>query len=326
MRRTIRAFAFIWLAAATLTGCHPERRPAPKVDPDLRWAYPQAAKSSIPDPGPVPYRVPGSKVTYSRAQVAADGLMLDWYPDEHPSPPPVISKGVNGSIPCGACHLPNGVGFLAAPDLASLPPAYIAEQIRAFRSGDRVSAEKGRPATQEMIETAKKVDDRNALAAATYYAAIARFPRYRVVETDMVPATKPNHYGWLDLVPGAPEEPIGDRIVEVPEDTRRMFISDDRTHVIDYVPRGAIADGAALVRSGGPGGQACTSCHGSDLRGTGGTPPLAGRSAAYLARQLWDIKTGARGGASVALMQNVTAKLTPRQIRDIAAYLASRAP
>jgi len=53
---------------------------------------------------------------------------------------------------------------------------------------------------------------------------------------------------------------------------------------------------------------------------------LAGRSAAYLTRQLWDIKTGARGGPSVALMQGVVANLEPGQIRDIAAYLASRDP
>jgi len=326
MLRTALTFASLTLALAALAGCHPAQRQAAEVDPELRWAYPRAPAGPFPDPGPGPYHVPGSQVSYTRAELADDGSMPDWYPGEHPAPPPVVAKGVNGSIACGACHLPNGAGFLGAPDLASLPPAYIVEQIRAFRSGDRRSAEQGRPGTQEMIKTAEKVDDDHALEAAAYYGAIARFPRYRVTETDRVPATRPNHYGWLDLVPGAPQEPIGNRIVEVPEDTRRMFMRDDRTQVIDHVPVGAIADGQVLVRSGGPGDQACTSCHGSDLRGTGGTPPLAGRSAAYLARQLWDMKTGARGGPSVALMQNVTANLTPRQIRDIAAYLASRAP
>ena len=55
-------------------------------------------------------------------------------------------------------------------------------------------------------------------------------------------------------------------------------------------------------------------------------PPLAGRPAAYLARMLWDIRTGARGGPTVAQMRTPTRSLTPAQITDLVAYFASLKP
>jgi cytochrome c553 len=55
-------------------------------------------------------------------------------------------------------------------------------------------------------------------------------------------------------------------------------------------------------------------------------PGLAGRSPSYLARQIWDIKTGSRRGPAVALMQAPVAQLNEADIVDITAYLASRRP
>jgi len=322
-----RSFASLSLTLIVLAGCHATQKPKPSVPPELAWAYPQAPKSGFPDPGAGPFRLPGSSLSFTKAQIEDDAHIVDWYPREHPQPPSVVDAS-NGhdSTPCGACHMPSGVGFLSPPDLAGLPATYIAEQVRAFRSGDRKPSLSDWPAAKEMIEVAKQVSDSGLTQAAAYFSALPRITRYRVIESDTVPATKPDHYGWHDLVPGRPKEPIAGRIIEVPENVNRLFLRDGHARILAYVPTGAIASGQALVRSGGPGGLPCTSCHGSDLRGTGGTPPLAGRSAAYLARQLWDIRTGARGGPSVALMQNVVANLAPNQIRDIAAYLSSRDP
>ena len=55
-------------------------------------------------------------------------------------------------------------------------------------------------------------------------------------------------------------------------------------------------------------------------------PPLAGRSAAYLARQLLDIKTGARNGPLAAQMQGPARGLNDEEIRDLAVYAASLKP
>jgi cytochrome c553 len=62
------------------------------------------------------------------------------------------------------------------------------------------------------------------------------------------------------------------------------------------------------------------------LEGLGDVPQLARRSPSYLARQLWDIKTGSRRGPTVALMQAPVVRLNEANIVDIMAYLASRRP
>ena len=52
------------------------------------------------------------------------------------------------------------------------------------------------------------------------------------------------------------------------------------------------------MRTGGNGRTIrCSICHGPDLKGLGGIPPIAGRSPSYLMRQLYDIKSArARAG------------------------------
>jgi cytochrome c553 len=266
-------------------------------------------------------------LTFTPAQILDDSNPVDWFPAEHPVPPPIVAHGgPNGPTPCASCHFANGEGFLGGADIAGLPAAYIIEQVHEFRDGRRASAQVDRPDTVEMIKTAKTVSEDDLAVAAAYFSALPRTKRVRVVETDTVPKTRPNHYGWLDLAPDGGIEPINGRIIEVSEDPKHLFLADSHVGIVDYVPKGAIASGRALVRSGGPGGMACTSCHGANLHGTGGTPPIAGRSAAYVARMLWDIKTGARGGAAVSLMQGPAGQLDATQIRDISAYLASLDP
>ena len=55
-------------------------------------------------------------------------------------------------------------------------------------------------------------------------------------------------------------------------------------------------------------------------------PPIAGRSPSYLSCEIFDIQQGARNGSNsnVALMRTVVEKLTPEDIINITAYLASR--
>jgi cytochrome c553 len=309
---------------AVLAGCSPQKAMPP--GPALAWAYPESKQSYFQMPtGDGPFQVPGSSLVFSRKQVADDENPVDWFPGEHPLPPSVVSRnGGNGPTPCAECHLYNGHGFLGAADLNGLPAPYIVEQVKAFRNGDRRSTNADRRDTAEMIKVANKVSDSDLLKAAAYFAALPRGPRLRVEETVEAPATKPDQFGWLDVVPG--REPIGARIIEVSEDMGRLLLGDDHVYFIDYAPIGAVKRGETLVRTGGPGGQACRSCHGPDLRGAGDIPPLAGRSAPYLARMLWDMKSGARKGPTTAQMQTPARSLTESQILDITAYLASLNP
>jgi cytochrome c553 len=64
----------------------------------------------------------------------------------------------------------------------------------------------------------------------------------------------------------------------------------------------------------------------ADYKGIGNVPGLAGRSAIYIVRQLYDIQHGARNGVSVALMQPVVAKLTQDDMIALTAFMASRNP
>jgi cytochrome c553 len=314
--------ALLALALAALAACQPK----PVSTAELDWAYPKAPDAPLPQAPAGVYRVPGSALSVS-ADVLNDHTP-DWFPNEHPPAPTVVSAGRKpGPEACSNCHNYNGAGYIGVPDLAGLPASYIVEQIHEFRSGRRRSTQPGRPSVQVMTQMAKQVTDQDLSAAAAYYAALKRPHWYRVVETTTVPKTVPDHYGWRDLDSHGGVEPIQGRLIELPEDAHRMlWMSDPHVGVVVYAPPGSVASGAVLAHSGGAGGQPCTSCHGADLKGLGEAPPLAGRSAAYLARELWDIKGGARSGPAVALMQGPAKGLGAAQVRDVAAYLSSLDP
>jgi cytochrome c553 len=69
---------------------------------------------------------------------------------------------------------------------------------------------------------------------------------------------------------------------------------------------------------------ACASCHGANLLGQGEVPAIGGRSALHAARQMFEYRSGARGGASALPMKDVVARLTDADIIAISAYLAAR--
>jgi len=298
------------------------------VPAQLAWAYPKGDKPGfIPNPPAGPQHVPGSAVTFTKAQATDDENPADWFPADHPPAPFIVAHSRKpGPQACAACHLFSGEGFLAAPDIAGLQAAYIVEQVHEFGAGRRVSAEAGRPDAHEMIVEAQRVSDAELAQAVAYFSALPRRPWTRVIETDTVPVARPSRFGWMYAVPGGGSEPIGDRIIELPADVNRMFLSDPHVGIVDYVPKGAVARGEALVKSGGPSSLPCATCHGVDFKGQGAAPPIAGRAASYVARALWDIETGARNGPTVALMQPEVANLTPADITSISAYLASRTP
>ena len=130
----------------------------------------------------------------------------------------------------------------------------------------------------------------------------------------------------LPLAEGG-SEPLGNRIVEVPEEPARIALRDPHAGFIAYVPNGAIAKGKELVVNGAGGKTfACGICHGQNLKGIGDVPSIAGRSPLNIARQLYYFQTGERGGPSAALMQLPVAKLSADDILAISAYVASLEP
>jgi len=111
----------------------------------------------------------------------------------------------------------------------------------------------------------------------------------------------------------------------MPEQPEATELSrDPRSGFVAYVPIGSIAKGEALVATGGDGRTArCTTCHGADLMGTATVPGIAGRSASYIVRQLYDMQQGTR---PTKTMKTAVAKLTVEDIVNITAYVSSRLP
>lgn len=323
--RGVAAGIALVTVAALLLG---NGRPSQASTEGLAWAYPQGKTTAFkPLPAGAIIRIPGSRLVFTGAQVTEDYAPVDWFPASHPAPPAIVARDPKRkSTPCASCHFYNGRGFIGSADLAGLPAGYIVAQVKAFRSGSRRSAQADRDDTLEMIKVAKAVSDADLAEAARYFSRLPRRQAARVIETATVPKTFPDKYGWLDLAPGGGREPTGARIIEVSEDLDRMLRRDDSVGLIDYVPVGAIARGRAIVASGGGAKQPCAACHGAKLEGSGSFPPLAGRPAAYLARAIWDIRSGARHGPAAEPMRAITRGLAPAQIVDVAAYLASRKP
>ena len=131
---------------------------------------------------------------------------------------------------------------------------------------------------------------------------------------------------WAAMETGE-REPIGARIVEVPDDLLRFESRDPLSTFTAYVPIGSLAKGEALVMEGGSGKTIqCSLCHGADRKGLGPLPSIAGRSPGYMFRQLYDFQHAARRGDWSPLMVQVVAKLEEQDLLAIVAYLTSRDP
>ena len=75
----------------------------------------------------------------------------------------------------------------------------------------------------------------------------------RVVETDTVPKTYVGPGNKRLRLPDGASEPIGNRIIEIPENEKVVLNRDPRLGFIAFVPKGSIAKGEALVTAGGGG-------------------------------------------------------------------------
>jgi cytochrome c553 len=315
-------FAIASSAALILSNCI---LAAPDSDPPPEWAFvAMASEFGALANGDV--TVPGSSLRVpGDGKPDADFYGTDWFPQDHaPMPDVVAHGGPPGLSPCVECHLPNGVGGPESAVIAGLPVAYIEQQFEEFRlERRRCAASKGAPCAAAMLRVSQQIAASDLKAAAAYYSTLEYRPRIRVVEAAIVPKTFVSAWA-LVRDPQVGTEPIGQRILELPDDASRYLRGDWRTTITAYVPPGSIARGKKLAEEG-PGMAPCAACHGPKLEGSSIAPPLAGGSPTYIYRQLYDIQHALRTGPAVALMQPEVAHLTPQDRIDLAAYLASLA-
>jgi cytochrome c553 len=287
-----------------------------------------AAAAAAPAPDTTLHKLPGSTRSFTRAQASDPYGPADWFPDEHPTPPPIVANGRRDAEigACGWCHYLGGKGRQENAGLAGLPYDYFVQTMLDFKNGKRRSADPRKANTNRMILFAKAMTTEEIEAAARYYSSMPWTQWIRVVETRMVPKTR-TQFGVFFRLPGNETEPLGMRIVEGPEDAERFELRDPHSGFVAYVPVGSIKAGETLVKTGGRGRTVqCGICHGPNLEGSGPVPDLAGRDPSYVVRQLYDMQVGARHGTWSALMKPVVEKLTAEDMVAIGAYLAQLKP
>ncbi len=306
---------------------------AADVPPLPGWAYPQptpGAPRAAPDDSSAKH-VPDSEAAFTRAQITGRGVpVADWHPTDHPTMPDIVAQPKTQLNPpllsCGYCHLPSGGGRPENASLAGLTPNYIRQQVLAFKDGERPGSDPRRGPQTSMIAVAKAVTDDELTQAAAYFSSIKPASFIKVVEAETAPKTY-TAGSILAKLPTGGTEPIGNRIIEVPDELERFELRDAHTPYTAYVPVGSIKKGAELAAAGGGGKTlVCGICHGPDMRGLGDIPRLAGRSPSYLLRQLYDMKHGTRTDLNTALMKAVVANLTDEDMLALVAYLASLPP
>ncbi|HUI81493.1 MAG TPA: c-type cytochrome [Bryobacteraceae bacterium] len=321
MRNLIVAAAFVLTASVSFASDAP---PA--------WAYGVPLTGSPPPNTPAPddgspKHLPGSSLAFTIPQIRDAFGPADWFPGDHPTMPDVVAHGRRPDVrACSLCHYPNGKGRPENAGVAGLPVEYFLKTMADFRNGDRHSAESRKANTNVMIAIAKGMSEDETRQAAEYFGAMKWTQWMKVVETDTVPKTRLAGGMFLTLE-GNEKEPLGQRIIETPLDAEGTeVLRNPHSGFTVYAPVGSLKKGKALVTTGAGKTQQCGTCHGTDLRGLGPVPGLAGRSPSYLVRQLYDMQHGTRKGTWTELMKPVVAKLSDEDLVAIAAYTASLEP
>ena len=296
--------------------------------PDLNAVPAPPAPAGTPNPYPddgTLRHLPESKLAFTITQIRDSFNPADWYPNDHPPMPEIVAHGKKPAVrACAYCHYPNGRGNSENASLAGLPYEYFMQTMYDFKNGLRKSADPRKANTNAMAEFAKQMTDAEINAAAEYYSSMKWTPYFQVVETTTVPKTRIVTGMFLKLE-GDATEPLGPRIIEVPVNTERTeVLRDGKSGFISYVPIGSVKKGEELVKTGGGKTVQCAACHGDNEMGLGFVPPLAGRSASSMARQMYDMQNGYRTGVwTKVMMKPIIMQLTNEDMLDIAAYLAS---
>jgi cytochrome c553 len=239
--------------------------------------------------------------------------------------PAIVAQGRRDAqiLACSLCHYPNGKGRPENAAVAGLPYIYIMQTMMDFKNDARKSADVRKTNTNRMIAFAKGMTDDEIEAAATYFSSMKWTPWVKVVETDSVPKTRIAG-GLFIALNGADagKEAIEGRIIEVPENGEATeMLRNPRSAFVAYVPKGSVKKGEDLATQG-----KCSMCHGENLAGLGPVPGIAGHSPSYMVRQMYDMQHGMRSGIWTELMKRIVGPLSTDDMRDVAAYAASRTP
>ena len=347
MRRVVGLSGILWLVVATVSALNAQSGRSANGQPLMQterpeWAYgiPLGPRPPRPEDDGTLFGLTGTERTFTRSQIRGRSP-ADWYPGDHPMPmPDIVANGRTAEEgpavrACALCHYPNGQGRPENASVSGLPVSYFVQQMYDFRNDLRNSSEPRKNNARTMTEIAKNMTEEEIVAAAEYFGAQPWRPWVRVVETESIfrSYTIGGIYLPVDCeidkfsecegtADTSETEPIGLRIVETPENIEHAEIHrNPRSGWIAYVPVGAVEKGRRLAEAG-----QCSVCHGPGLKGLGPLPGIAGRTASYLMRALYDMQQGTRKGLWSDLMDPVVADLSTEELLYLVAYAASLDP
>jgi cytochrome c553 len=244
MHRSLLLLSLV--VSSTLAGGSP-----PLGDGPPAWAYPinPAGLTESPDDGSR-LQVPDSDAAFTLTQIRDLNFCPDWHPGDHPPMPEIVARGRRPAVlACGSCHRADGSGGPENARVAGLPAAYITQQMADFKSGARTTSVRGRN-PERMMEIANAITTEEIKAAADYFSALK--PRSAIRVAEAVNAPKTRVVDWHLAVASTPgKEPLGQRIIEVPENLEQFERRDGRSRWVAYVPPGSVQRGQKLVTSGG---------------------------------------------------------------------------
>ena len=94
-----------------------------------------------------------------------------------------MTKGREGLLACGSCHLMSGIGHPESANLTGYTADYLVQQMHDFRNGTRPDF------ARRMDTFAKAMTDDEIRQAAEWFAALPRAKMVRIVEAARVPKT-----------------------------------------------------------------------------------------------------------------------------------------
>ena len=147
---------------------------------------------------------------------------------------------------CGSCHRSEGTGGPENSSLAGLSVDYFVQQMADFKSGARKFSGPQRSAVLLMTAAAEAATDAEVQAAAEYFSALKPKRIVKVVESDTAPKTYIARLFFVKRAEGG-TEPLGRRIVEMPNDVGQFELRDTRSQFTV----GSVARGEALAKTGG---------------------------------------------------------------------------
>src|SRR5262245_62510959 len=180
-----------------------------------QWAFGAGEKGKPYTDDGQPKRLAGSMRAYTFTQIEDSFGPADWYPNDHPPMPQVpVATGRKPDVrACSWCHLPNGLGHPQSSSLAELSTDYLTRQLADFKTGARHSS----VGNSIMATITRAMSPAEATAAVDYFSKLRRRPWIKVVEGAMAPKTEIVEGGLR--IQREPEElePLGVRVVEVPQ-------------------------------------------------------------------------------------------------------------